>query len=135
MGPIISVKEYIAALKENRLLGLKCRECGFVTSPPRLTCRKCSGQNLAVTELSGKGKITTFTSVYIPPESHRGRAPYLVILVELNEGPWIMGNLDGVDPSTATMELISKNVKLQKRLISGEKNPSADVSPLFILEN
>jgi uncharacterized protein len=129
----ISVKEYFAALRENRLLGLKCQDCGFVTAPPRLACRKCSSQNSVVVELSGKGKIVTFTSVHIPPESRRGQAPYLVVMVELKEGPWILGNLEGVDPNRATLDLIDKKVTLKNRLPGDKTTKSNDIPPIFIL--
>ncbi len=135
MASKISVKEYLTALTENKLLGLKCKDCGFITAPPRLACRKCGGQDTEIVELSGKGKIVTFTSVHIPPESRRGQTPYLVVMVELDEGPWIMGNLDGIDPATATLELIDKRVIMKNKPLSGEQKPEDGVAPLFFLEN
>ncbi len=135
MEPKISVKEYLTALTENRLLGLKCKDCGFVTAPPRLACRKCGNQDAEVVELSGKGKIVTFTSVHIPPESRRGQTPYLVVMVELDEGPWIMGNLNGTDPANATMELIDKRVIMKNQPLSGEQKPEDGVAPLFVLDS
>jgi uncharacterized protein len=133
MKPQISVKEYLAALAENRLLGLKCRSCGFVTAPPRLACRRCGGYDGHVVELSGRGKITTFTSVYVPSESRRGRAPYLVVMVELEEGPWIMGNLLGVDPASASFDLMDKKVVMTKNTASIEDSMEAGIVPQFRL--
>ena len=112
---IISVQDYQSALRENRLLGLKCGQCGFITAPPRWTCRQCAGQELSPLELSGKGKITSFTSVHVAPHSRQGHTPYLVVLVELEEGSWIMGNLHGIDPDSATLDLIGRAVKMDNR--------------------
>jgi uncharacterized OB-fold protein len=134
MDSKISVKEYLAALKENRLLGVKCRECGFVTAPPRLACRQCAGHITDLTQLSGKGRVASFTSVFLPPESHRGKAPYLVVMVELDEGPWIMGNLSGVDPAAASMELIGKRVTMNNTLLSGKDMSEKPIAPLFVLD-
>jgi len=131
----ITVKEYLAALKENRLLGLKCQQCGFVTTPPRAACRKCAGFESKVVELSGKGRITTFTSVYIAPQDRQGKTPYLVVMVELDEGPWIMGNLSGIAPNQATIDLIGKRVTMNNLLISGKPNPENIPSPMFVLDN
>jgi uncharacterized OB-fold protein len=128
----LSIQEYTAALRENRLLGLKCHDCGTVTAPPRMACRKCSGLNLEISELSGKGKIVTFTAVYVPPQSFIGKTPYLIVMVELDEGPWIMGNLAGIDPCSASIDLIDKNVKAIKRPPSGEK-PEDGTVPLFLI--
>jgi uncharacterized OB-fold protein len=130
----ISIKEYLTALTENRLLGLKCRDCGFVTAPPRLACRKCGGLDSHVVELSGKGKIVTFTVVYLPPENRRGQPPYLVVIVELDEGAWIMGNLSGPDPAKATLELIGKRVRMQNHPLPEGQKAENGVPPVFVLE-
>ena len=134
MGSKISVKEYLTALTENRLLGLKCQDCGFITTPPRLACRKCGGQETEIVELSGKGKIVTFTAVYISAEKQKGKTPFLVVMVELDEGPWIMGNLSGVDPATATLDLIDKRVIMRNAALPADQKPENGVAPLFILD-
>jgi len=128
----ISIEQYTAALKESRLLGLRCKNCGAVTAPPRMVCRKCAGTDLEICELSGKGKIVTFTSVYVPPANRQGETPYLVIMVELEEGPWLMGNLDALDPRNAGFELIGKRVKLIPRTQNSRDDRSS--VPLFILD-
>jgi uncharacterized protein len=133
MKPGLSIKEYLAALTDNRLLGLKCQQCGFVTAPPRLACRRCAGYDSEVVELTGKGKIATFTSIHVPTESRRGKTPYLVVLVELEEGPWIMGNLQGVDPSAVTLDLIDKRVSMIKRPPSAESKTKDGPAPQFEL--
>ncbi len=130
----LSIQEYMAALRENKLLGLKCRGCGTVTAPPRMVCRQCTGTDLNVIQLSGKGKIVTFTSVYVPPEAFVGQTPYLVIMVELEEGPWLMGNLAELEPHAATMELLDKKVRAIKRPILDEKKLEDGIVPLFVLD-
>jgi uncharacterized protein len=135
MGFMLSVKEYLAALEDNRLLGLKCRKCGFVTAPPRLACRKCGDYASEVVELSGRGKIATFTCVHVPTESRRGKTPYLVVLVELEEGPWIMGNLAGIDPSTATFDLMDRKVNMVKTPpCAGEKKEEVPAPQFQLVE-
>jgi len=128
----ISVEEYLTALDENRLLGLKCRSCGCITAPPRLACRRCGGLDAEVVELSGKGKIVTFTAIHRAPESRRGQTPYLVVMVELDEGPWIMGNLGGLDPTLASLELIDKRV-VMKMPPSTAKGVKDGICPQFML--
>ncbi len=34
----LTFKGYNEALKENKLLGLKCQECGTITVPPKMVC-------------------------------------------------------------------------------------------------
>ncbi|MFC1913038.1 Zn-ribbon domain-containing OB-fold protein [Chloroflexota bacterium] len=128
-------KEYSEALKENKLLGLKCQECGTITVPPKMTCQKCTSPNMEIVELKGEGKIRTFTTVNVAPEGREDEIPYAILLVELDEGPWLMGNLDGIDPTTTTMELIDKKVTMGHRVFPGDKYSAGEgASPLFTLK-
>jgi len=124
--------DYNEALKESRLLGLKCRACGAITVPPKIVCRQCTGTELGVTELKGSGKIRTFTTVNVAAEGREGEVPYTIVMVELEEGPWIMGNLDGTDPRAASMELIGKRVKMTHRVFPGDNYSAGEgARPVF----
>lgn len=127
---------YTEALKQDRLLGLKCQQCGTITVPPKIVCSKCDNTGLEVVELSGRGTIQTFTTIFVPPEGREAEAPYIVVLVELEEGPWLMGNLGGVDPTKVTMDIIGKKVRLGHAVSPGDKFSAGElVRPLFTLES
>lgn len=131
----LTFRDYNGALKKNKLLGLKCSECGVITVPPKMVCRKCASPDMDIVELGGKGKIQTFTTVYVAPEGRQGECPYIIVLVELDEGPWIMGNLIDIDPSEATMELIGRRVKMGRKVFPGDKYSAGDgARPLFSFE-
>ena len=131
----LTFKDYNEALKQNRLLGLKCKKCGTVTTPPKMVCRECAGSDLEITELEGTGKIQTFTTVYVPSEGREEETPYIIVLVELDEGPWIMGNLAGIDPNSADMDLIDKRVKMTRKVFPGDKYSAGEgARPLFNFE-
>ena len=120
---------------ENKLLGLKCQECGSITVPPKMTCQKCTSPDMEIVELKGEGKIRTFTTVNVAPEGREDEVPYAILLVELDEGPWLMGNLDGIDPATATMELIDKKVTMGHKVFPGDKYSAGEgARPLFTLK-
>jgi uncharacterized OB-fold protein len=63
----LTFKDYNEALKANKLMGLKCQDCGAVLVPPKLVCRECAGSNMEVVELKGTGKIQTFTTCNVAP--------------------------------------------------------------------
>jgi len=131
----LTFKEYNEALKQNKLLGLKCQDCGAITVPPKMVCRKCTSPDMEIVELTGKGKIKTFTTVNVAPEGREGEVPYIIVLVELDEGPWLMGNFIGTDPGNANMELISKRVKMGHKVFTGDKYSAGEAaSPLFSFE-
>ena len=111
----LTYKQFYAGLKEGKLLGLKCRSCGAFTAPPKICCDHCGGTDLEVVELSGRGEIKTFTVIRVAPEGFA--APYIVAMAELEEGPWLLGNLEGVDADRASQELIGKKVKVGHKVV------------------
>lgn len=128
----LTFREYSKALKKNKLLGLKCNDCQAITCPPKMTCQECTGTNLEVVELKGKGKIVTFTTIYVAPEGRENEVPYTIVLVELEEGPWIMGNLIDIDPARIDMGLIGRQVKLGHKIFYGDKYSDGEAPrPLF----
>jgi len=104
--------------------------------PPKLVCRQCASPDLQVVELKGTGKIQTFTTCNVAPEGRENEVPYVILLIELDEGPWIMGNLTGIDPKAATMELIGKKVKMgDTKVFPGDRYSAGDSArPTFVLE-
>ena len=131
----LKFKEYNEALKENRLLGLKCRECGAITVPPKMVCVKCAGTEMEVVQLKGSGRIRTFTTVFVAAEGREAEVPYVIVMVEMDEGPWIMGNLEGIDPKAASMELIGKRVTMGSKVFAGDKySAGASARPVFSLD-
>ena len=131
----LTFKDYNEALKKDKLLGLKCRECGAITVPPKIACRRCASPDMDIVELKGTGEIQTFTAVNVAAEGYESEVPYTIVMVELDEGPWIMGNLVDIDPSKATMELIGQRVKMGHRVFPGDKYSASDTArPLFSFE-
>ena len=126
---------YSDALKKNKLLGLKCNNCGTFTCPPKMTCQECAGTDLEIAELSGNGEIVTFTQTFVPPQGRECEAPYTIVMVELDEGPWIMGNLIDINPDRVGMELIGRKVKLGHKVFPGDTYSDGEAArPQFSFE-
>ena len=109
MGYGFTFEHYQEALKNGRIVGLRCKGCGAVIFPPQGLCTLCGGGDLEEKGLTGEGVIKTFTVIRVPPEGMK--APYIVVMVKLKEGPWAMGRLVGEDPEKADLSLIGKAVK------------------------
>jgi uncharacterized OB-fold protein len=130
----LDFKKYNEALKQNKLLGLKCKHCGTITVPPKIACGNCAGTDLDIVELSGNGTIQTFTTVFVPSEGREGECPYVIVLVELDEGPWIMGNLTGIDPNKVPMDIMGKKVTMGHAVFPGDRySAGEEARPLFSL--
>jgi len=113
----LSFKEFNEGLRSDKILGLKCNKCGNINVPPKMVCNQCQSTDMEKVEVAGKGKIQTLTTVNVTSEGREGEVPYVIVMVELDEGPWIMGNLGGIDPKTAGMEQIGKTVVMKDNLV------------------
>jgi uncharacterized OB-fold protein len=131
----LTFKEYNENLKQGRLSGLKCAGCGEVSAQPRLICAGCGDSRLETMELKGSGGIQTFTVNYVAAEGRESEAPYIVIIVELDEGPWVMGNLVGLKPEEAGMDIMGKKVRLESSAVfAGDKYSAGEIArPVFKL--
>ncbi len=117
----LTFEQYQQGLREGKLLGLHCPSCGTYTVPPQGVCRTCRGPNLFPAEIKGEGAIRTFTVIRVAPEGKQ--PPYVLALVELEQGPWVMGLIVNRDPETADMGLIGKKVRLGPHPVKGSLDP------------
>jgi uncharacterized protein len=89
---------YWAAARRGVILLQRCADCATVVHPPEPVCRGGTGHELRWFEASGRGRLVSFTSVeHAVHPAVRGRLPYLLALVELDEGPRLICNL-AADP-------------------------------------
>jgi len=132
----LTFNKYSEALAQDKLLGLKCKECNRVTVPPTMVCRECGSLDMDIVEVKGAGKIKTFTANFVPAEGREDESPYITAIVELDDGPWIMGNLTGVKPEEAGFDLVGKRVTMgHNKVFTGDKYSAGEgARPLFSLE-
>jgi len=91
-------------LREDKLMGSRCKQCRALYVPPRPICVKCRGDDLAWEEMTGSGKLVAFTCISIGPsfmiaEGYNRKNPYCSGVVELKEGPRVDARIEGVDPT------------------------------------
>jgi|Deesub1362A_J573_1020465.scaffolds.fasta_scaffold00110_2 hypothetical protein len=108
----ITFKEFYDSLLEGKLIGMRCLDCGAYTCPPKAVCDECGSKNLEKTLMSGRGRITTFTTTYIAPMGYDKEVPYTVAMVELEEGPWIVGRLEIENADEIGQELLGEEVEV-----------------------
>ena len=94
--PTPESKPFFDALKERRLLIQRCEECGLAYYYPRPFCPACLSGRVEWEQASGRGKLYSFV---INQRAAPGFvAPYIIAVVELDEGPRMMTNLVDVEP-------------------------------------
>ncbi len=93
-----TVEEYLKNIEEGMFKAYKCVDCGMVIAPPSGNCYGCGSSNMEWTEVSGNGKLISFTVIHIAPDEFVEEAPYYVAIVELEEGTRVSARLLGYDP-------------------------------------
>ena len=89
---------YWNAARERRLLIRKCNACGALHFMPRYLCPVCWSDRLEWVESRGAGSVHSFTVVRRAPlAAFAARVPYVIALIELDEGPRMMANVLGDD--------------------------------------
>jgi len=78
----------------------QCANCGHIRYPISTICPVCWSANCDWTPLSGRGTVQShivFERAY--HEAWADQVPYVVALIELDEGPVLVSNVVGVRPS------------------------------------
>jgi uncharacterized OB-fold protein len=84
----------------------RCESCGSHVFYPRGLCPSCGSRALRWTPVSGRGRIYAFTIVHRPTNAaFRADAPYILAMVELDEGVRMMTNIVGVAPDPARVRI------------------------------
>jgi uncharacterized OB-fold protein len=88
----------------NRELRLqRCRACTTTYFPPQPFCPACSDDDVEVVRASGRGTVHGYVI------THRAApgfdAPYVIAVVELEEGPRLLTNLVGIEPDPDVIAL------------------------------
>lgn len=94
-------KTYWNAASRGDLLLQRCNTCNHLQHYPRSICARCWSDDLAWQAASGFGRVWTFTVVGIPGHAAWGHdVPYVLALVELEEGPRLMTNIVACEPTS-----------------------------------
>ena len=91
--PTPETQPYWDGAKQHKLVLPYCAACQAHFFYPRPFCPKCHEWGVEWREVSGKGKLHTFVINHRGPPGFEEKAPYVIGVIELAEGPRMMGNL------------------------------------------
>ena len=92
-------KPYWDSCRQGKLLLQKCDRCKEYQFYPRGICADCWSTDIRWVQSSGKGKVWTFTVIYQNgTPGFAEEIPYVLALVELEEGVKMFTNIVECDP-------------------------------------
>lgn len=103
--PTPETKPYWDAAKRHVLQVQRCNDCGSCYFYPRPLCPGCFSQRVSWIDCSGRGKLHTFVINHRGPRGFPLPAPYVIAIVELEEGPRLLSNLVDVDPNAIRCDM------------------------------
>jgi len=109
----VSVPMYWRTIPQRyKLIGHKCKKCGSVNFPPKGVCKYCNASSeFEEIQLSGRGKVHTFALISAggaPPEfaeQEKAGGQYPVAIVQLEEGPKVIGQIADADPKAVKIDM------------------------------
>lgn len=99
-GPTVNgdSERYWSAITNGSLPLRRCRPCGEVHFMPRYLCPKCWSDDLEWFDSAGVGVVHSFTVIRRAPlAAFASHVPYVLALIELDEGPRMVANVRGDD--------------------------------------
>jgi uncharacterized OB-fold protein len=94
-----------------KMIGTRCAKCDTHFFPPRGFCPNCRRKGeVEPKEMVGTGKVFSYTTVYSPLEGFEELAPYIIAVIQLDEGPRLTAMLCDVEPEEVRVEMPVKAV-------------------------
>jgi uncharacterized protein len=98
------------------LIGSKCSQCGKVFFPKRVLCPECRRKGkIEDMKFNGDGKIHTYSVIHTPTDDFKTLAPYVVAIIELDEGAHITSQIVDCDINNVEIgdkvEMVFRKIK------------------------
>ena len=91
-------RPFWAAAEDGRLQVQRCEACGHHQFYPRPFCLECEAGGVEWVDVSGRGTVYSLTTVHLKVLEELD-PPYLVGLIELEEGPVLLSRMVAADGS------------------------------------
>lgn len=118
-------KRFWDACRQGKLTMQRCTQCNHHRFPPTFYCPKCNSPEHEWIDSKGLGNVFSWIVVRhpVPRDVYAADVPYVVALINLDEGVRIASNIVGIDPEKVT-------AGMRVRVIFREVTPEITL-PLF----
>ncbi len=117
---ITKVNDFIDYLEKGKVMATRCKECGMVFFPPRADCYRCLSSDMEWIEVSGKGKLVSYSKLEFAPIGFGDDLPYAIALLDYGDYK-VFGRIADdvpVDEVKVGMEMVTQ----VNRLPNGQLN-------------
>ena len=82
---ITKVNDFIDYLEQGKVMGTRCKDCGVAFFPPRADCHQCLDSHLEGFEVSGKGKLVSYSRLEYAPVGFGEDLPYCIAVLDYGD--------------------------------------------------
>lgn len=109
--PSPETEPFWAAAREQRLVLPRCDACGDCWFPPSLACPRCGSERHSWVPASGRGTVFSFVVYHrVYHRAFKAKVPYVVAVIELEEGPRLISNVVGIAPEQVRCDMLVRVV-------------------------
>jgi uncharacterized OB-fold protein len=107
---ITKVNDFIDYLEKGKVMASKCKDCGLVFFPPRADCYQCLTSNMEWVEVSGTGKLVSYSKLEFAPIGFGDDLPYAIALLDYGDYKVFGRIADGVPEEEIEVGMDMKTV-------------------------
>jgi len=82
---ISKVNDFIDYMEKGKVMHTRCKDCGLVFFPPRADCYQCLTSNMEWLEVSGNGKLISYSKLEYAPVGFGDDLPYSIALLDYGD--------------------------------------------------
>ncbi len=90
---ITKVNDFIDYLEKGQVAGTRCKGCGLVFFPPRADCHQCLASDMEWFEVTGTGKLVSYSKLQYAPVGFQDDLPYCIAVLDYGEYK-VFGRID-----------------------------------------
>jgi uncharacterized protein len=79
---LTKTNDFVTHLEQGKITGTRCKDCGTPFFPPRADCYKCLSSNMEWFDVSGTGKLLTYSKLEYAPVGFGEDLPYSIALLD-----------------------------------------------------
>ena len=85
--------DFVTFLEQGKVMATRCKKCGASYFPPKMDCPRCLSSDVEWSQITGNGKLLTYTVVNYGPTGFENDAPYILAVTEFGDGLKVFGRL------------------------------------------